>query len=116
MKNSLLKYGMILMCVFALLQTSTVYAKPGEVLMGVVNINTATAAELGLLPGIGDAKAALIIDARSEKAFNSKDELLNVKGIGEKMMVKLAPYIVTEGATTLKIVEESASSSKPVAK
>ncbi len=53
-----------------------------------VNINQANAAELAThLKGIGAAKARAIIDYRKKHGlFKSHDELLNVKGIGEKTL------------------------------
>jgi competence ComEA-like helix-hairpin-helix protein len=45
-----------------------------------ININTATEEGLDALKGIGPAKAEAIINSRP---FNSVDELINVKGIGE---------------------------------
>lgn len=61
---------------------------------GVVNINTATAAQLETLPGIGEVKAQAIIAYRETYGpFRSVDELTLVKGIGEKTLQKLLPYI-----------------------
>jgi competence protein ComEA len=62
----------------------------------LVNINTASAAELAELNGIGDAKAKLIIEYREKNGpFKSVDDLRQVKGIGEKMVAKLRPTITT---------------------
>jgi comEA protein len=59
-----------------------------------VNINTATAAELELLPGVGPAMAGRIIDYRQQHgAFTSVDQLDNVKGIGARTMEKLRPLV-----------------------
>jgi competence protein ComEA len=70
---------------------------------GVVNINTATAEELQLLPRIGPALAERIIAFRETNGkFEKAAELVAVKGIGEKSLDSLRPYIVTSGATTLK--------------
>jgi comEA protein len=61
---------------------------------GKVNINTASAAELDLLPGIGPAYASKIIDYRQSHAgFKSIDEIKNVKGIGEVTFGKLKDLI-----------------------
>jgi competence protein ComEA len=62
----------------------------------LVNINTASAAELAELKGIGDAKAKLIIEYREKNGpFKSVDDLRQVKGIGEKMVAQLRPSITT---------------------
>ena len=69
---------------------------------GVVNINTADAEELQLLPRVGPALADRIIDFRKANGpFRSVEEILAVKGIGESSFEKLEPYLVTSGATTL---------------
>src|SRR5215475_6498814 len=50
-----------------------------------VNINTASAAELAYLPRIGAKVAERIIAYRKEKPFSRPEELMEVKGIGEKL-------------------------------
>ena len=56
----------------------------------LVNINTAALSELMQLNGIGEVKGKAIIAYREQHgAFSSVDELLNVKGIGEKTLEKL---------------------------
>ncbi len=59
-----------------------------------VNINTASVEELcEVLPGIGEVKAKRIVEYREAAGgFDSIDELLNVKGIGEKTLEKIRPY------------------------
>lgn len=67
-----------------------------------VNINTATAADLQKLPGIGAATAGRIIEYREKNGpFSKPEELMNVRGIGEKSFLKLKPLItVTPPKTT----------------
>jgi competence protein ComEA len=70
---------------------------------GVVNINTASAEQLQLLPRIGPALSQRIIEFREANGpFKSTDELVAVKGIGERSIKPLKPYITIKGETTLK--------------
>lgn len=69
-------------------------AEPGD---GRVNINTADAQELKTLPGVGDAKAAAIIDYREQNgAFAAVPDIQNVSGIGERMFARLESLIKVE--------------------
>jgi competence protein ComEA len=64
----------------------------------LVNVNTASVAELSELKGIGDAKAKAIVEYREKSGpFKSVDDLQSVKGIGDKLLAKLRPQ-VTVGA------------------
>lgn len=61
---------------------------------GTINLNTATKTQLMQLPGIGPSYAERILQYRAEHGkFASIDQLLKVKGIGEKKMEKLRPFI-----------------------
>jgi competence protein ComEA len=56
----------------------------------LVNINTASAAEFEALPGIGPKMAQRIVEYREKNgAFKKLEDLMNVKGIGEKNFLKL---------------------------
>lgn len=69
---------------------------------GVVNVNTATAEQLALLPGIGPSRAAAIIEARQRRPFASVNDLVRVRGIGRATLQRLTPYVTTQGETTLR--------------
>lgn len=65
-----------------------------EVVPKIVNINTANEELLQTLDGIGPAYAKRIIEYRDANGpFSSKDELINIKGIGEKRLEGIRPYI-----------------------
>ena len=59
-----------------------------------VNLNSASVAQLQTLPGIGASTAQRIVDYRQKNgSFKKIEELMNVKGIGEKSFLKLKPLI-----------------------
>lgn len=62
--------------------------------VGQVNINTASATELEALPGIGAKTAARIVEYRQKNGpFKKVEDLMNVRGVGEKNFLKLKPQI-----------------------
>ena len=84
------------------LAASPALAADGGDLSGVVNVNTATAEQLMLLPGIGEAKARAILDRRKEQGgFKAVDELLDVKGIGAAALDRIRPFVAIQGKTSL---------------
>jgi comEA protein len=69
---------------------------------GKVNVNQAGAEELALLPRVGPSIAQRIVEHREENGpFRSLEDLMLVRGIGEKTFDLLSPYIALEGETTL---------------
>ena len=74
-----------------------------ESFRGTVNINTATAEQLEMLPGIGESRAqAVVAERKRSGGFKRVDDLLAVKGIGEASLEKLRPYLTLDGKTTAK--------------
>jgi competence protein ComEA len=66
-----------------------------------VNINTASAAELANLPGIGASKAQAIVDFRAKEPFSKPDDLRKVKGIGDKLYESIKDQVtVGDGPAT----------------
>jgi competence protein ComEA len=75
-------------------------ARAAKAVDGVVNLNTSDAGVLGLLPGIGPAKAAQIVAYRKRHPFRTVDELVRIKGIGRKMVRRLRAHLAVAGPTT----------------
>jgi competence protein ComEA len=64
-----------------------------------LNLNTATVAQLEALPGIGRATAERILEYRQKSGgFKKVEDLMNVRGIGEKSFLKLKPMITVAPA------------------
>lgn len=74
--------------------TSRQTAKPTPTDASAINLNSASAAELEKLPGVGPATAARIVEYRQKNgAFRKVEDLMNVRGIGEKTFLTLKPLI-----------------------
>jgi competence protein ComEA len=59
-----------------------------------INVNTASVDQLTTLPGVGPTLAARIVEYRQKSgSFRSTQELMNVKGIGEKNFAKLESWL-----------------------
>lgn len=70
---------------------------------GVVNINTADAEQLMLLPRVGPTVAQRIIDHREKNGrFKAPEDLMMVRGIGEKTYQLIEPHVTVSGDTTLE--------------
>ena len=79
---------------------SAAAAKPAAA-PAVVNLNAATAAQIATLPGIGEKAALRIVEYREKNGgFKKVEELMNVKGIGEKSFLKLKALVTVGDAKT----------------
>ena len=61
-----------------------------------VNVNTASAADLQKLPGVGPVTAQAIVAARADRPFRTVADLDRVRGIGAKTIEKLRPFAAVE--------------------
>lgn len=67
---------------------------PAAAAKPALNLNSATLEQLDSLPGVGRAVAERILEYRQKNGgFKKIEELMNVKGIGEKSFLKLKPLI-----------------------
>jgi comEA protein len=84
------------LCVgLALGSVSALAQKSNPVTTEKINLNSATAEQLQSLPGIGPATAKSIIEQRNKVGkFNRIEEIINVKGIGEKKFQKIKDRLV----------------------
>lgn len=78
----------------SLAATSAPKKAPAEAPSEPIDINRASAEELTRIPGIGEAMARRIIDFRDKEGpFRRVEDLMKVKGIGEKSFQKLKAYV-----------------------
>lgn len=69
---------------------------------GKVNVNTASAEQIALLPRVGPSIAARVVEFREANGkFAAAEDLMLIRGIGEKTFELLEPYVALSGETTL---------------
>jgi competence protein ComEA len=82
----------------------------------VVNINTADTEALMLLPKVGPSVAQRIVEFREQNGqFKAAEDLMLVRGVGEKTFELIKPHVVISGETTLveKVRVPRAQSKEP---
>ena len=80
-------------------QTASARAAAKPAVVGTININTASVADLERLPGIGAKTAGRIVEYRQKNGpFKKIEELMNVRGVGEKNFLKLRTQISVAAA------------------
>lgn len=101
--------GLGLVGVAILIMSGAAMAKPAakKELTGVVNLNTATAAQLDLLPGVGLKAAKRIVEHRAKTPFAKVEDLAKVKGFGPKKLEKLKRFVTVSGPTTAAMKKKS---------
>jgi competence protein ComEA len=75
-------------------QVSDAQQEPAPAAKTTINLNTATVDQLATLPGVGQKTAERIVEYRTKSGgFKKVEELMNVKGIGEKSFLKIKPLV-----------------------
>jgi len=78
-----------------------------------VNINSADVSQLALLPRVGPSVAQRIVEFRKENGpFKKPEDLMLVRGVGDKTFELIKPYVAVAGETTLKEKVRSSRQSK----
>ncbi len=94
-KFSLLPAALVLLALVGL-------AAGAAAAQGTVNVNTASAEQLALLPRVGPAVAGRILAFRDANGpFKAVEELMLVEGIGERTLEQMRPHVALSGETTL---------------
>lgn len=96
MKTEVTRVTLIAAALLCLLTTAAVAARQEQAAAQkpTINLNTATLDQLTTLPGIGAKTAERILEYRTKSGgFKKIEELMNVKGIGEKSFLKIKPLV-----------------------
>lgn len=107
-KDLLTISGLLILLSISSLQTYHTSAEAAEKSYSasarVVNINTASAEEIAVIPGLGEKKSQAIVKFREKNGLFAKvEDLKRVDGIGDKLFEKIKPYIVAKEESTLKV-------------
>ena len=92
--RALIPCAAVICLIAATPQASFAQQDPPAASKSTLNLNTATLDQLTTLPGIGPKTAQLILEYRTKNGgFKKIEELMNVKGIGEKSFLKIKPLV-----------------------
>jgi len=98
-----------------LLVTVTAHARVVHVYEGKLNVNTASAADLTRLPGIGGVIGFRIIKERERRgAFRETKELMEIKGISERVYEGIRTHVAIQGENSLKVYTDLNTITKPL--
>lgn len=102
MRQRYLVTSKALRCASAVLMLAVAMAPATRGADGKVNINTASAEQLSMLPRVGPAVAGRIVEFREQNgSFKQVADLMLVRGIGEKTFELIEPYVAISGETSL---------------
>jgi competence protein ComEA len=90
--------------VFATSSLGAVAVADKTQLEGVVNLNTASADELRLIPTVGPSRVRNILAYRKLHPFRTVDELVRIKGIGRRTVRKWRQHLAVSGPSTAQKV------------
>ncbi len=99
-------FGLPILLLAIVLNYQTRFCISAGEIEGKLNINTATEAQIALLPGIGPKLAAEVVSHRaSNGGFKSIEEIKTINGIGDKKFEKIKDFITVEGDTTIRSIK-----------
>ena len=84
----------------------------GAMLLGAIDLQTASKSELMGIKGIGDKKADAIIEYRKTNTIKSADDLKNIKGFGDSIVNNIKSDNLDKKPSETKKVKEKIDKSK----
>ena len=98
-----------------LLVAVTAHARVVRVYEGKLNVNTASAADLARLPGIGEVIGFRVVKERERRgAFKETKELKGVKGVSERVYEGIRTHVAIQGENSLKVYTDLNTVTKPL--
>ena len=98
-----------------LLVAVTAHARVVRVYEGKLNVNTASAADLTRLPGVGEVIAFRIVKERDRRgAFRETNELEEIKGVSVRVYEGIREHVAVQGENSLKVYTDLNTITKPL--